>query len=208
MRVLRRLIGSDGGFWVFAYGSLMWDPRFPVRVVRPARLHGWHRALCILSIANRGTPERPGLVVGLSRGGSCVGRALMVAAEHADATLRHLQEREMSTDAYVPRMLQVWLDGGEQIPALVFVARRGHPQFVAGLSREEQARLIVQGRGPYGSSLDYLRSVCRHLDECRIVDGPLHAVLALAEASAGPDAATAKPADAAPLVAVDREPGP
>jgi cation transport protein ChaC len=179
------MLGISGEFWIFAYGSLMWDPRFPHQEIRPARLGGYHRALCILSIANRGTPERPGLVVGLDRGGSCVGRVLRVAAEHGEDTLAYLQQREMSTDAYIPKMLNVRLDDGGMVAALTFVARPGHPQYMRGLSPEEQARLIRQGHGPYGSALDYLRNVCRHLDEVAIPDGPLHRVLELAEAMPG-----------------------
>lgn len=177
-----RMIDIDGDFWVFAYGSLMWDPRFPFTEVRPARVRGYHRALCILSIRSRGTADRPGLVVGLDRGGSCLGRALKVAAADGAETVAYLQQREMATDAYVPRRLPARLDDGRTVDALAFVARPGHPQHVPNLSPAAQARLIRQGIGPYGSALDYLRNVCRHLDECAIADGPLHRVLALAEA--------------------------
>jgi cation transport protein ChaC len=173
---------AAGALWIFAYGSLMWDPRFPVAESRPARLNGYHRALSILSIANRGTPERPGLVVGLDRGGSCLGRALKVAAADREETIAHLERRELSTDAYRPRTVPVIGDDERTMAALTFVARPGHPQHVRGLSAVDQARLIRQGVGPYGSSLDYLRNVCEHLRALGIPDGPLHRVLALATA--------------------------
>jgi cation transport protein ChaC len=179
------VIDIAGDFWIFAYGSLMWDPGFPVGRVRPALLKGYHRSLCILSIRNRGTEARPGLVVGLDRGGSCVGWVLEVPAATAKPPLAYLEQRELSTGAYVAKWVPVRLDDASRIEALAFVARPGHPQFVHGLSPEKQARLVLQGTGPYGTSLDYLREVCRHLDACGIPDGPLHRVLAIAEAHLG-----------------------
>lgn len=186
------LPAAAGAFWVFAYGSLMWDPGFAAEQVRPARLAGYHRALCILSVRNRGTAARPGLVLGLDRGGSCVGLAMRVGAAQAAETRAALVARELSTNAYRARMVPVRLLHGEgmaaerpaeRIKALAFVARPDHPQYVQGLSAAEQARLIRQGHGSYGSSLDYLRAVCRGLASRGIRDGPLHAVLALAEAA-------------------------
>lgn len=173
--------GQDGDLWVFAYGSLMWEPNFPYAEVRPALLRGYHRALCILSIRNRGTEDRPGLVLGLARGGSCAGTALKVEPAHRAQTLAYLEQREMSTSAYLPKLLAVRLDGAARVPALAFVADPGHRQYVGDLPAEEAARLVRQGRGSYGNSLDYLRNVVAHLDAIGIVDGPLHRVLCLAE---------------------------
>ena len=173
-----------GPLHVFAYGSLMWDPGFPVAATLVARLAGYHRALCILSIRNRGTQKRPGLVVGLKPGGSCVGHVLRVADDNAPATLAYLQERELSTHAYTARHLAVRLEDGRRVKALAFVARPDHPQFVTGLSVAEQAALVAQGVGPYGSALDYLRNLCRALDDRGLPDGPLHRVLTAAEALA------------------------
>lgn len=175
------MLGIEGDFWVFAYGSLMWDPRFPVVDSRPARLNGYHRALCVLSIQNRGTPERPGLVVGLKRGGSCVGRALFVEHTHTRETLNYLTQRELTNHVYAPRLISVRLENNTKVEALAFVARPDNPQYAGHLDTEAQARYVLQGHGPYGSSLDYLRNVCRHLDEFGITDGPLHATLAFAE---------------------------
>ena len=178
------LVAVTGPLYVFAYGSLMWDPGFPVAATAVARLAGYHRALCILSIRNRGTVERPGLVVGLKAGGSCVGQVLCVADDDAPAALAHLQERELSTNAYRPRHLAVRLADGRSVTALAFVARADHPQFVSRLSVAAQAALVAQGVGPYGSALDYLRHVCRALDDRGLPDGPLHRVLTAAEALA------------------------
>jgi cation transport protein ChaC len=177
----------DGDLWVFAYGSLMWDPGFPHAEMRPAVLHGYHRALCIYSVRNRGTPDRPGLVVGLDRGGSCRGQALRIAAPDVETTRTYLYERELGTGVYVPALHRVRLDGGETVSALTFVTHRDHPQYAGDLPPDRAAALILQGHGAYGSALQYLQNVVRHLDAFGIDDGPLHRVLALAEAEAAAD---------------------
>lgn len=177
--------GHGGDVWVFGYGSLMWDPRFPVVETRGATLHGYRRSLCILSVRNRGTADCPGLVLGLERGGSCVGRVLRVAAPDVEDTISYLHERELATHAYIPKKLPVSLASGERLKAIVFVARPGHPQYAGGLTPREQAALVIQGCGPYGTALDYLRNVVEHLDACGIPDGPLHRVLTLAEEMTG-----------------------
>ena len=176
---------GDGDLWVFAYGSLMWDPRFPHVETRPAVLHGYHRALCVYSVRNRGTPDCPGLVVGLDRGGSCRGHALRVAAENIEATRAYLYERELGTGVYTPAMRKLRLDGNEAVSALAFVTRRDHTQYAGELAPEHAAELVLQGHGAYGSSLDYLQNVVRHLHDFGISDGPLHHVLAIAEANGG-----------------------
>ncbi len=170
-----------GDLWVFGYGSLMWDPGFSHAEVRTARLHGYHRALCLLSVRNRGTPERPGLVLALDRGGSCWGRAYRVAAADAEHVRAYLWEREMYTGAYRPVEAAVGLHGGARVTALTFAARPGHAQYCRPETDDRAADLVVQGRGSYGTSLDYLRNVIRHLDDFGIPDGPLHRILALAE---------------------------
>lgn len=180
---------TGNGFWVFGYGSLMWSPGFPYVEAYPALLHGWHRALCILSIRNRGTIDRPGLALGLDRGGACRGVAFRIAPAEEEAALAYLWEREMSHGVYDPLTLTVRLDGGGRTPALAFVARPNHPQYVHGLTTEQTVALVLQGRGAYGTALDYLRNVVKHLDATGTRDGPLHAVLDAAESvRAGADA--------------------
>jgi cation transport protein ChaC len=178
---------EDGSAWVFGYGSLMWDPGFPIAEAAWGLVRGWHRALCILSVLNRGSRERPGLALGLARGGSCRGRALRVAADDIAACRSYLWRREMPNRAYVARLLPVRLDDGRRIEALAFVARRGHPQYVADLPPEEAAALVADAEGSYGRALDYLRNVVFHLDGFGIHDGPLHRILALAEAAHASD---------------------
>lgn len=176
--------GEGEDAWVFAYGSLMWDPCFPYVEARRALLRGYHRALCILSILSRGTVDRPGLALGLDRGGSCRGFAFRIDAPHLAAAKADLWRREMTNAVYQPKILTVSLEGAGRVPALVFIARREHPQYMGDLQPEQAATLVAQGTGAYGAALDYLRNVVRHLDEFGIDDCPLHRVLRLAEAKA------------------------
>lgn len=174
---------SDGDFWVFAYGSLMWDPGFPFAESAPGLIHGFHRCLCVLSTIYRGTPDRPGLVLGLDRGGSCAGRAFRVAPEHVNDTLSYLDEREQVTKVYCPHFVDVKLGDGRCVKGYTFVVRHQHEQYVH-LGQEEQARLVAQGVGRRGRALDYLANTIRHLDDLGIKDGPLHQVLEMASAHA------------------------
>ncbi len=182
-------IGDASDFWVFGYGSLMWDPCFAVAESGWGLIRGYHRSLCILSVRNRGTREQPGLALGLERGGSCRGRAFRIPPDAVATARAALWAREMPNEAYVPRLLSVRLDDGRRPAALVFVARPGHPQHVPHLATAAAATMVAEGRGQYGTALDYLRNVVVHLDGFGIADGPLHQVLSLAEAIAADAAA-------------------
>lgn len=149
--------------WVFGYGSLMWRPGFASLEHRQGRLKGYHRALCVLSHVHRGTPERPGLVLGLDRGGSCRGITFRVAAERAAATIAYLKAREQATEAYLERRLKVELDDGRVIRALAYVVDRTHPQYAGDLSEADLIRLVRQGVGRSGANPDYVRSTHEHL---------------------------------------------
>ena len=168
---------GGGDVWVFAYGSLMWQPGFPFAEARPARLHGYHRALCIYSIRGRGTDEAPGLVLGLDCGGSCVGRAYRVAAAEWEAARDYLHTREMVTNVYRPTFLAITLDDGRRVTAYVFVARRDHVQYTGRLSEERMAELVLQGTGLHGTARDYLAHTIAQLDALGIRTGPLHRLL-------------------------------
>ena len=167
-------------FWIFGYGSLMWNPGFRYRQAAPGLVRGFHRCFCIYSHRYRGTRDHPGLVLGLDRGGSCRGRAYLVAAADGKAVADYLHEREMIAAVYNPRWLGVEIDGRRH-PALAYVADRSHPQYAGKLAPRRIARLIVQGRGIHGSNLDYLVNTVRHIDELGIADCPLHEILRLVE---------------------------
>jgi cation transport protein ChaC len=143
--------------WVFGYGSLIWNPEFEFDRRVPARVYGYHRKLCLRSVRNRGTPECPGLVAGLDRGGSCVGIAYRVPADSVRAQFARLWEREMFMGSYAPRWLHVRrLDDHGSLTALAFVVRRDAPNYCARLGEREVIEALAHARGRYGTSLDYL----------------------------------------------------
>jgi len=159
-----------GDLWVFGYGSLMWRPDLPLVESAPARIFGYHRALCLLSINYRGTQARPGLVCGLKRGGACRGMALRVAEKDAPAALGALWKREMVTNAYRPTWLSGHLVDGRRQKLLAFVSDPAHDQYAGGLDDDAVVRLVLQGRGQVGHCLEYLENTLDHLDEMGIHD--------------------------------------
>src|SRR3954452_18648684 len=164
---------ADAGqdLWVFGYGSLMWRPGFPYVERQHALLRGYHRALCVLSHVHRGTPEAPGLVLGLDRGGSCHGVAFRVAAKDADATVAYLRAREQVTGVYLERRVAVQLAGtGGTAQALVYVVDREHEQYAGRMPEAEVLRLVRQGQGVSGANPDYVRSTHEHLTVMGVSD--------------------------------------
>ncbi|MDR3374227.1 MAG: gamma-glutamylcyclotransferase [Ancalomicrobiaceae bacterium] len=164
--------------WVFGYGSLMWNPGFPHLESIPARLDGWHRALCVYSHVHRGTPERPGLVLGLDRGGRCRGFAFHVAARHAVETLAYLREREQVTGVYFEASKPVHLlDGSGRTPeALVYLVNRGHRQYAGKLAAREVERLVREGAGRSGPNRHYVLATVAHMRKSGIHDSRLDAL--------------------------------
>ena len=162
-RRARRLALPPGeDYWVFGYGSLMWNPGFPHLEVRIARLRGLHRSFCVYSHRYRGTPEVPGLVLGLDRGGSCHGMVFRVPAGEGEAVLDYLYEREMVTGVYRPSWRRAETDQGT-VSAITFVVDREHRQYAGRLSHDEMVALIVQGRGNRGPCVEYLENTVHHL---------------------------------------------
>jgi cation transport protein ChaC len=180
----RRLLPPKGDFWVFGYGSLMWKPEFPFMAAESALLRGWHRAFCVWSVHYRGTAEKPGLVLGLDRGGACRGRAFLIAPKDAAEVAEYLHQREMLTGVYEPRYVTVERVSGKRMAAATFLADPHHSQYAGKLEPSKLVRIICEGHGSAGSNLDYLRNTVRHLDELGIADGPLHRLLEQAEKAA------------------------
>lgn len=165
-------------FWVFGYGSLMWRPGFAYEEQEPGLVYGFRRSLCVLSHVHRGTPEKPGLVLGLDAGGSCHGVAYRVAAEHWPRTLAYLREREQVTMVY--RELETrlrLLQSGQTVRAVAYVVDRKHPQYAGRLGIERLVSLVRQGTGKSGHCVDYLESTVNHLRELGIHDAQLEAVM-------------------------------
>ncbi|MBZ9811910.1 gamma-glutamylcyclotransferase [Mesorhizobium sp. BR1-1-9] len=159
-----------GDFWVFGYGSLIWRPGFAHVETRRARLHGYRRALCVYSFVHRGTRERPGLVLGLDRGGSCVGLAFRVPGELRDEVIAYLRERELVTNVYLERMLNVRLDGGGTVEAVAYIVDRGHEQYAGALDAAHAADVVRGAVGQSGNNEDYVSSTLDHLRALGIRD--------------------------------------
>jgi cation transport protein ChaC len=159
--------------WVFGYGSLIWDPGFPVAERRIARLDGWHRSFCMRSIHHRGTVDHPGLVLALDQaeGASCTGVAFRVLPGEEAATLAALRERELVSSAYLEMTLPVVTEAGP-LEALAYVIDPHHVQY-CHLDREEQACIIASATGGRGPNRDYLWSTAAHLAELGIGDPDL-----------------------------------
>ncbi|WP_404925482.1 gamma-glutamylcyclotransferase [Mesorhizobium sp. ORM16] len=159
-----------GDFWVFGYGSLIWRPGFAHIETRRARLHGYRRALCVYSFVHRGTRERPGLVLGLDRGGSCVGLAFRVPGELRDEVIAYLRERELVTNVYLERMLNVRLDGGGTVEAVAYIVDRNHEQYAGALDAAHAADVVRGAVGQSGNNEDYVSSTLDHLRALGIRD--------------------------------------
>jgi len=166
-----------GDFWVFGYGSLMWSPCFSYEAKAPALAHGYHRALCILSTRYRGTLRRPGLVMGLCRGGSCWGMAYRIDRGRLRRALARLWEREMPRQTYHPRLVAVRLRGGRVVKALAFVADPTHSAYVDELDLHGRAKLVAQGIGARGPCVDYIQNTLDHMHEVGVRDPHLERVL-------------------------------
>jgi cation transport protein ChaC len=172
-----------GDLWVFGYGSVMWRPGFPHRERHKARVHGYHRALCVWSWAHRGTQARPGLVLGLDAGGSCLGMVFRVDAADKDAVADYLYSRELVVPGYPYRAVLLPLSvAGQAVRALSFVVDRKHPQYAGKLAPEAAARTVRHAVGKSGANTDYVASTVRHLDDLGIAESPLHRVHALLQA--------------------------
>jgi cation transport protein ChaC len=166
-----------GDLWIFGYGSLMWAPGFRSSAKAAAFARGYHRALCILSSRYRGTPEKPGLVMGLCRGGSCWGMAFRVPSARVHRVLRKLWEREMLNRVYKPTLIPVTVAPGRGVRALAFVADTSHRQFVKELDLHGRARLVAQGIGQRGRCVDYIRNTLEHMLELGVNDAHLARIL-------------------------------
>ncbi|WP_265501034.1 gamma-glutamylcyclotransferase [Paracoccus beibuensis] len=164
--------------WVFAYGSLIWNPGFAPAETVAARLGGYARSFCLRSIQHRGTEALPGLVLGLDpqEGATCRGLALRISPQDHDAVLDDLRRRELVTDAYHEVILPLDLDDGRQVQALAYVMRRDHWQYAGGLPHDEQARIIAVAHGGRGPNSEYLFNTAAHLASIGMADDHLDAL--------------------------------
>jgi cation transport protein ChaC len=161
--------------WIFGYGSLMWRPGFDFIEKRPAKLIGAHRALCVYSHVHRGSPEKPGLVLGLDRGGACRGLAFKIARKNRESIVRYLSEREQVTSVYREAVRPVVLLSGneERTRALCYLVDRSHSQYAGNLPRERQLELVLRANGHSGANPDYVFATVKELETLGIRDATL-----------------------------------
>lgn len=172
--------------WVFGYGSLLWNPGFTPAESVPARLSGWRRSFCMLSIHHRGTEEDPGLVLALDAepGAHCDGIAFRVRAEEAAGVHAALRERELVSSAYLERDLPVTLADGREETALVYVIDPAHRQYCR-FDAERQARMIARARGGRGPNTEYLFNTAAHLAALGVADPELEGLVSRVRAICG-----------------------
>jgi cation transport protein ChaC len=188
---------ADDARWVFGYGSLMWRPGFDFVERSAARLHGRRRAFCIYSVHHRGTPERPGLVLGLAAGGSVRGAAFRVREQDWAAVHGYLLEREQPTETYVEARARIRLADGRGVQALCFLSDTTHPQWAGALDDERQATLIAGAKGLSGANIDYLRDLVVHLRAEGVRDHGMERLLERVTQIESPDGRSAIPTEAA-----------
>jgi cation transport protein ChaC len=164
--------------WVFGYGSLIWRPGFDFVEKSPARVTGLHRSLCVYSFVHRGTPEKPGLVLGLDRGGACRGMAFRVAAAQRASTLAYLRAREQVTNVYRETVRGIVLEGSPErrVNAVCYVVDRGHPQYAGRLDLARQLHHIRRSHGQSGANRDYVLATVAALEALGCRDRDLHAL--------------------------------
>jgi cation transport protein ChaC len=161
-------------FWIFGYGSLMWRPGFEFIRSEPALVRGYHRRLCVYSYVHRGTPEDPGLVLGLDRGGSCHGIGFEIAPDKWYDTIAYLRGREQVTSVYLEKRKTIrLLRERKDVEAITYVVNRRHQQYAGVLDEERLLHHVRRGHGVSGACVDYVMNTVDHLREMNIHDAGL-----------------------------------
>lgn len=155
--------------WVFAYGSLIWNPAFHFAERRKAVIYGYHRRYCLWTKMGRGDENNPGLMLGLDRGGSCAGVAYRVAADQIEEELPLIWRREMVTRSYKPTWLSTRIDG-KSLKSIGFVINRDHERYACGMSHDQLVQTLATAAGPLGTCAEYLINTHEHLIELGICD--------------------------------------
>jgi len=184
LKMIRASVPEGTDAWVFGYGSLMWNPAIIVADSRKAHVRGYHRQFCLTLQAGRGTPEKPGLMLAIDRGGSVTGMAHRIAADAVESELSILWMREMLSGAYEPRWVNADVEREGRIRALTFVVNRHHPRYEGALAEDRTAQRIADAAGPLGTNRDYLYRTANHLAALGVEDGPLHSLVSRVRALA------------------------
>ncbi|OCJ03002.1 gamma-glutamylcyclotransferase [Rhizobium sp. AC44/96] len=164
-------------FWVFGYGSLMWNPGFEFVERSQALVYGYRRSLCVRSWVHRGTQQNPGLVLGLDRGGSCRGMAFRIGGDQWDDVIEYLRARELVTNVYLERNVTLQLEGGRSVKAVAYIVDRKHVQYGGALDAHAAARIVHEAQGQSGPNDAYVFNTLAHLEEMGIRDHWLEQVV-------------------------------
>ena len=164
-----------GDLWLFGYGSLLWDAPCPYLQSLPARLRGWRRRMCVWTALARGTPDRPGLSLGLLSGGACDGIAFRIGAADLEAALPVIWHREMWTDIYCPTWVTIQTDDGD-VAALTFTVNQASRQYAGGLAHDQIVTHIATAQGERGPCREYLANTVAQLRAMGITDTDLEAL--------------------------------
>ncbi|MEL6801806.1 MAG: gamma-glutamylcyclotransferase [Pseudomonadota bacterium] len=170
----------DRDLWIFAYGSLMWDPAIQFVEVRRAHTDQYGRSFCLWDDGARGTQEQPGLMAALDMGEGCTGLAFRIPADQIEVETEILCRRELIAPGYVCTFVELDTAQG-RVEALTFVADHSAEVIVPDIPITEQARMIAHAEGLFGTAFDYLSNVKRHLDELAIEDAYIEALCALVD---------------------------
>ena len=165
-----------GDFWVFGYGSLIWNPGFDHSHARPARLFGMHRSLCIYSWVHRGTQNAPGLVLGLDKGGSCYGMGFKVEGKNRESVIEYLTRRELVTNVYQEAWRRIKFSDGKTVTALTYVVDRKNPQYSGQLQVQKQIDIVSSASGASGQNREYILKTVEHLKTINIRDHNLETI--------------------------------
>ncbi len=159
----------------------MWNPAMITAERRGGKIHGWHRKYCLWVLGGRGTPENPGLMLGLVKGGSCRGIVWRIAPKHIENESQILWRREMLGEGYRPKWVSVDTDGGK-VEAIAFAANTDHERYAGDVTEDQIVHSLATAEGILGTSCAYLHNTVFHLDELGIGDGPMHRLLARVDA--------------------------
>ena len=173
---------SGKNIWIFGYGSLIWNPCFNFDMRIQAHLFGYHRRFCLRTTITRGSPENPGLVLGLDRGGSTKGILFRIPASIAIKECDVIWKREMLNGAYEPTWVRVRIRDGRELKALTFVIKRSHPSFAAPISDVESVKIIAEASGILGPNSEYLFNTAKALNREGIHDYKLRKLCDLVKA--------------------------
>jgi cation transport protein ChaC len=175
---------APGDLWLFGYGSLIWNPAFHFVEQRKGLVHGWHRRFCLWTPLGRGSPDHPGLVLGLERGGACTGMVFRLAADQVASELDIVWRREMLSGAYKPRWVKVSTAEGP-VHAVTFTIDPANPRYAGRLEEDEIVRVVATAVGRLGPCTDYLFKTAKALAELGLEDRTLERLKRRVEARLG-----------------------